>query len=652
MKKLLLITLSILMLALFASCTAEQVDAHTCDSAVNEAVAPLNEEIAKLSEELNGVKASNATLGSDKATLEAKIGEHEAAISAKEKELAELDATAKTLGEDKQALSDSISALEAKIAGLKKCVTGIHEFENNVCKYCGAEDDIDATQMTANELNAAVTAELEAGVTNINVVLAPDAPAGMFTAIRRALIDTDGVEDGSVHLTLSGVTAIPDHSEFAMKGPAIFGEVIADENGEPLNEMERVTRLASVNLPDVLTIGEDAFKGCKNLTAVTAPKVQTIDKGAFWGTGLTSVNLPEATTIENVVFYSCSDITELHLPKVTVLGDQALDMCEPNNEVTIYLTSADEIVVDKDCFYILEYYENLATKVNLVLHANKQGEVNGNTWTTKDAEGNEVSFTFKSIEFLCVDGTTNHTYGAAVNSGDATHTSTCTTCNLTKIERCYGEATCKELASCEVCGVKFGELSDHVIDPATGYCKFGCGEFVSVAKVTLGETTTYYETLKDVRYNKQNGATVTLFKDITDNTYMEWASCSFTLDLNGFNLNRGGYELYVSGNERVEVSLLNTAEARAGINSVSVISFGKLTIGKNVDIVAILSSAPTDISIDLSEADFTSTTIKIDADGFNTSQITLGSYAVYDANGNVVTGELTQGVTYTIKAAS
>jgi hypothetical protein len=223
---------------------------------------------------------------------------------------------------------------------------------------------------------------------------------------------------------------------------------------------------------------------------------------------------------------------------------------------------------------------------------------------------------------------------------------------LTKIERCYGEATCKELAGCEVCGVKFGELSDHVIDPATGYCKFGCGEFVSVAKVTLGETTTYYETLKDVRYNQQNGATVTLFKDITDNTYMEWAGCSFTLDLNGFNLNRGGYELYVSGNERVEVSLLNTAETRVGINSVSVIRFGKLTIGKNVDIVAILSSVPTDISIDLSEADFTSTTIKIDADGFNTSQITLGSYAVYDANGNVVTGELTQGVTYTIKAAS
>ena len=648
MKKLLLITLSILMLALFVSCTAEQVDAHTCDSAVNEAVAPLNEEIAKLSEELNGVKASNATLGSDKSTLEAKIGEHEAAISAKEKELAELDATAKTLGEDKQTLSDSISALEAEIAGLKKCLTDIHEFENNVCKYCGWKDEIDATQMTANELNAAVTAELEAGITNINVALAPDAHVEMFTAIRRAIRDTEGVADGSINLTLKGVTAIPDHSTNSQ----VFGEFHQDENGEYLDEPDEVLELYSINLPDVLSIGIMAFAHCENLVSLTAPKVQMIDEWAFAYTGLTSVDLPEATTIENVVFYSCSDITELHLPKVTALEDQALDMCEPKNEVTIYLTSADEIVVDKDCFYILEYYENLATKVNLVLHANKQSEVNGNTWTAKDAEGNEVSFTFKSIEFLCVDGTTNHTYGAAVNSGDATHTSTCTTCNLTKIERCYGEATCKELASCEVCGVKFGELSDHVIDPATGYCKFGCGEFVSVAKVTLGETTTYYETLKDVRYNKQNGATITLFKDITDNTYMEWAGCSFTLDLNGFNLNRGGYELYVSGNERVEVSLLNTAEARVGINSVSVRRFGKLTIGKNVDVVTILSSAPTDISIDLSEADFTSTTIKIDADGFNTSQITLGSYAVYDANGNVVTGELTKGVTYTIKAAS
>ena len=164
--------------------------------------------------------------------------------------------------------------------------------------------------------------------------------------------------------------------------------------------MENVTQLSSVNLPDVLTIGTVAFLYCENLTAVTAPKVQTIGRYTFYGTVLTSVNFPEAKTIDNSAFSYCSDIKEFNLPKVTVLGENALDIAVPDGEVTMYLTSADEIVVHKYCFHALEILENLDTKVNLVLNGNKRSQVNENTWTTKDADGNDVSFTFKSITFV------------------------------------------------------------------------------------------------------------------------------------------------------------------------------------------------------------------------------------------------------------
>lgn len=67
--------------------------------------------------------------------------------------------------------------------------------------------------MSADALNAAVTNLLSVGHTNITVTLAADAPVEMITAIRRALRDTEGVADGSINLTLKGVTAIPDHSD-------------------------------------------------------------------------------------------------------------------------------------------------------------------------------------------------------------------------------------------------------------------------------------------------------------------------------------------------------------------------------------------------------------------------------------------------------
>ena len=255
---------------------------------------------------------------------------------------------------------------------------------------------IDATTMSTNALNTAVAEELARGIRNLEVTLAPDASAEMITAIRRAICDTEGVIDGSINLTLKGVTTIPDNSESLDQGYSIFGGANSDDSGE----YEEVTQLASVNLPDVLTIGDVAFSYCKNLTTVTAPKVQTIGMYAFYGTVLTSVNLPEVTAIDDSAFAYGRDIREFNLPKVTVLGENALDIANPNGEVTMYLTSADEIEVHKYCFYALEVLGNLDTKVNLVLNINKQSQVNENTWTTKDADGNEVSFTFKSITFV------------------------------------------------------------------------------------------------------------------------------------------------------------------------------------------------------------------------------------------------------------
>ena len=254
---------------------------------------------------------------------------------------------------------------------------------------------IDATSMSAEELNTAVTNVLSAGERYIEITMTATPEDELFTAIRRAICDTEGVEDGSINLILKGVTVIPDHHEFEGQGSAIFGQVQKTDD-----TVENVTQLSSVNLPDVLTIGTVAFLYCKNLTAVTAPKVQTIGRYAFYGTVLTSVNFPEAKTIDNSAFSYCSDIKEFNLPKVTVLGGNALDIAVPDGEVTMYLTSADEIVVHKYCFHALEILENLDTKVNLVLNGNKRSQVNENTWTTKDADGNDVSFTFKSITFV------------------------------------------------------------------------------------------------------------------------------------------------------------------------------------------------------------------------------------------------------------
>lgn len=491
----------------------------------------------------------------------------------------------------------------------------------------------------AISLNEAVTHILEDGSRTFTVNLPSDAETELFTAIRRAIIDTEGVEDGSINLTLAGVEAIPNHDEFDPSN-LIFGEYLGDEG------IEYVDQLASVNLPDVISIGERAFCGCENLVSITAPKAQIVSDWAFASTGISELELPEVTSIGWAAFIVCENLSTVILPKATNIGQQAFDI----NSLTLtslMLLSEDDIYIEKKA---LGSPESFSANIDLVLNANKKDEVtNGLNWN---------GFAFKSIMYPCVDGSMNHTYEDVVNNGNETHSFTCTTCGQTKVESCHGgEATCMEHASCDVCGEKYGEFSEHIIDHTTGYCKFGCGEFLAGAKVTSGKTVTYYKTLDELRGNPQNGATITLLREINPEVenyryeYIEEHNKIITVDLNGNNFNRDGYEIYVSGSEGM-LTIVNTAEHRAGIVSAYVkTKANKFTVDRNVDIDAILiASNAVDAIIDLSNADFVSSTIEVSGDGFDVSQIILKNHVICDADGNEVTGELAKNVTYNLLA--
>ena len=182
---------------------------------------------------------------------------------------------------------------------------------------------------------------MDDGSRTFTVNLPSDAETELFTAIRRAIIDTEGVEGGSINLTLSGVKAIPNHEEDLEFGGAIFGYVSGeDKNGEWV--AESVTQLASINLPDVISIGISAFESCDSLVSVSAPKVQTIGDWAFAYTGISELELPEVTSIGWAAFIECKNLSTVILPKVTNIGQQAFDI-KSLTLTSLMLLSEDDI---------------------------------------------------------------------------------------------------------------------------------------------------------------------------------------------------------------------------------------------------------------------------------------------------------------------
>ena len=338
-----------------------------------------------------------------------------------------------------------------------------HVFIDGVCA-CGELQTIDATEMTAEQLNAAVAELLASGVADITIKMSADADMDMFTALRTALAESTA-PDGSINLTISGAKTIPDEGFIDML------DYFENDDKNIAGD-----KLKSLTLTDVETIGEYAFSACTNLEAVNMPKVVTIGECAFneWrkGTKLTSLDLPNATTIGDCAFAYSSLLTSVNLPKVVTIGLQAFDRCDIRTldlpEVTeiggmafvdnynlvscsapkatkigaypwgncskletLELTAAGDITISNN------YFANTLTgQINLVLNKDKESQVTQNddgtaTWNIKDGYGN--FYTFKSITFACSDGTTNHDYQYSDN-GDGTHDVVCSKCGYVKVD--------------------------------------------------------------------------------------------------------------------------------------------------------------------------------------------------------------------------
>ena len=293
--------------------------------------------------------------------------------------------------------------------------------------------NVDATSMTSEELKAAVLKKIKMGQYDIIVTLAADADEDMFTALRTALAEST-IPDGYINLTISGAKTVPEEGFIDMLD--YFDNDDKNIAGD---------KLKSLTLTDVETIGDFAFSACTYLESVNLPQVVTIGECAFneWkkGTKLTSLNLPNATTIGDWAFAYSSLLTSVNLPKVVTIGEFAFGFCDIRTldlpEVTtvsgeafsdnynlvscsapkattigyypwgncskfetLTLTAAGDFTLANNLF------ANTPTgQINLVLNKDKESQITQNvdgtaTWKTTNSNGGKLEYTFKSINLV------------------------------------------------------------------------------------------------------------------------------------------------------------------------------------------------------------------------------------------------------------
>ncbi len=371
-------------------------------------------------------------------------------------------------------------------------------------------DHIDGTVLTADQLHATVSLLLSTGERKLDIILPAEADVDKLVAIRKAIVRTEGVDNGSVSLTLRGITEIPNYSLYDEDtyslGDGIFGFWFV--NG---NEEECLNELCSVTLTDAVYIGNDAFCYCSYLSYFSAPLaievgvkafyyscisevylplVETVGESAFAQGDLGEISLPSAKVIGEEAFaygdlgeislpsakvigesaFAQSDLGEISLPSAKVIGEEAFAHCD--NLSKIYMPSATtieshafrgcegltELTIGKiesiDNFILMDIFEDIDTRsIDLIISCAQKELIPGDDfcWIPTDTPYSE-SDAYANSDFLCFtykSVSISHELKYTVNDGE--HTAECLLCDHTVTEiHAYnedGECACGATAN-------------------------------------------------------------------------------------------------------------------------------------------------------------------------------------------------------------
>ena len=135
-----------------------------------------------------------------------------------------------------------------------------------------------ADNMKAEDLGKTIKEQLDAGKTNIKLILASDAGENVFAIIKDALY---GGTAGSINLSLIGCKEIP---------------TIGLSNWDG-----KLDALKSIYLPDITRIGVEGLAYCVNLEEINTPNVTSIHENAFGGcTNLQKITFGELTEVKGL----------------------------------------------------------------------------------------------------------------------------------------------------------------------------------------------------------------------------------------------------------------------------------------------------------------------------------------------------------------
>ena len=96
----------------------------------------------------------------------------------------------------------------------------------------------------------------------------------------------------------------------------------------PVGAFTNIEQLTSVNLPNCVSVGNNAFYFCTSLQSVNIPMCSYVGSSAFaYCSSLQSIDLPNCVSVGNYAFTYCTSLQSLTLPLISITGGSMCERC-------------------------------------------------------------------------------------------------------------------------------------------------------------------------------------------------------------------------------------------------------------------------------------------------------------------------------------
>lgn len=196
----------------------------------------------------------------------------------------------------------------------------ITDAKNALANYLKNNTDLATENMSINEL--------------VEAILALIGQKGAYNVVQNLLANGNS----ELAITDAGESSVNELDSFITR--EISGVYTNDRITQVgLYGLGGCENLTSINLPNVVTVGDSGFYNCKLLKSVNLPKLTSLGKNGFNSTGLESINLPLCNKIGSSSFSYTKQLVSVILPLAASIPSFCFDYSSVQKIDTSSVTS-------------------------------------------------------------------------------------------------------------------------------------------------------------------------------------------------------------------------------------------------------------------------------------------------------------------------